>query len=52
MAPFCPKRFVHCDPKFGFRSPDGSCNNLKNPLLGASMTGQSRFVPPAYGDRK
>ena len=33
-----------------FRSIDGTCNNLENPLLGAADTPLSRLIPPQYED--
>lgn len=48
---FCP--FIQqkeCDPNDIFRSIDGSCNNLKLPLLGRSNTPYKRYLKPAYDD--
>ena len=33
-----------------FRTIDGTCNNLKNPLLGAADTPLSRLIPAQYED--
>lgn len=33
-----------------FRTIDGTCNNLLNPLLGSSGTAFKRLVPPVYED--
>ena len=33
-----------------FRSINGTCNNLENPLLGAADTPLSRLIPPQYED--
>ena len=33
-----------------YRTPDGSCNNLNQPLKGASNTPFSRLLPPNYED--
>ncbi|CAI8035665.1 Peroxidasin homolog [Geodia barretti] len=33
-----------------FRTADGTCNNLENPLLGAADTPLSRLIPPQYED--
>jgi len=33
-----------------FRSTDGTCNNLLNPLQGASNTAFKRILPPVYED--
>lgn len=42
----------HCDYQYPYRMVDGSCNNLYNPLLGKSVTPQSRILPNAYDDCK
>ncbi len=42
-----------CIPDFffcRFRTFDGSCNNLKNPIYGASMQPLLRLLPPDYAD--
>lgn len=39
-----------CNPNAYYRSPDGSCNNLKYPLWGRSRTALKRLLPPAYAD--
>ncbi|RXG61788.1 Peroxidasin-like protein, partial [Armadillidium vulgare] len=31
-----------------YRTIDGTCNNLKNPMWGASLTGFKRFLKPIY----
>uniref|UniRef100_A0A336M809 CSON013346 protein n=1 Tax=Culicoides sonorensis TaxID=179676 RepID=A0A336M809_CULSO len=31
-----------------YRSIDGTCNNMKNPLWGSSLTGFRRLLPPQY----
>ena len=33
-----------------YRSADGSCNNMKHPEWGASLTPFLRFLPPDYSD--
>ncbi|TRY75389.1 hypothetical protein TCAL_06346 [Tigriopus californicus] len=33
-----------------YRSPDGSCNNLRKPEWGASFSPSLRFLPPVYSD--
>ncbi|KAJ8316161.1 hypothetical protein KUTeg_006175 [Tegillarca granosa] len=38
----------HCNPNARYRTFDGSCNNLRNPLLGTPVQPQSRFLPPEY----
>lgn len=48
---FCP--FIQqkeCDTNDLYRSIDGSCNNLKLPLLGKSNTPYKRYLKPAYDD--
>jgi peroxidase len=37
-------------PRTKYRSFDGSCNNLRNPYLGAAMTRTGRLVVPDYHD--
>ncbi|CAC5366251.1 PXDN [Mytilus coruscus] len=51
MAPYCPIRSPVCNRNDLYRTADGSCNNILNPLWGASLTTQARFLLPAYGDR-
>ena len=41
-----------CDFQDPYRTADGSCNNLFNPLLGKSFTPQSRVIPNAYRNCK
>ncbi|XP_052106928.1 peroxidase-like protein isoform X2 [Mytilus californianus] len=50
MAPYCIDRRSVCNPNDRYRTADGSCNNLNNPLWGASITNQARFLSPTYGD--
>ena len=46
----CPVPKVSCkDSKY--RSFDGTCNNLANPLFGSHNTPYKRFLPPAYGGK-
>lgn len=49
--PFClhPPR---CNPVYPYRTADGSCNNLFNPILGKAFTPQSRILPNAYDNCK
>lgn len=46
---YCP-RVPQCNPRQRYRTIDGSCNNLANPLWGQSNTQYSRVLPPRYGD--
>lgn len=39
-------------PKNRYRSFDGSCNNLRNPVLGTPNTPYNRLLPARYGDGK
>jgi peroxidase len=39
-----------CDPTLKYRSFDGTCNNLKNPLIGSKETPFKRLLPPEYDD--
>lgn len=39
-----------CDPSERFRRPDGTCNNLQNPLFGSAGSPMLRFLPNAYDD--
>jgi len=41
-------QFIVCNSSYIYRSYDGTCNNLKYPILGAANTPYSRFLPPAY----
>lgn len=50
ISSYCPVRRVICNPGAPFRTADGTCNNLQNPLWGASITAQARFLTPTYGD--
>ncbi|KAG4075838.1 hypothetical protein HA402_003664 [Bradysia odoriphaga] len=36
--------------KSRYRTLDGTCNNLRNPLLGAANTRYGRLISPKYGD--
>ncbi|XP_071539116.1 salivary peroxidase/catechol oxidase-like [Panulirus ornatus] len=39
-----------CNASSPYRTPDGTCNNLENPLWGASFTPHRRVLPADYGD--
>ncbi|KAJ8985608.1 hypothetical protein NQ317_015101 [Molorchus minor] len=39
-------------PRSPYRSFDGSCNNLRNPVLGTPNTPYTRLLPPNYADGK
>ena len=41
---------IECDPHAKFRTIDGTCNNLRNPLWGAAGTPFRRIVAPDFGD--
>jgi hypothetical protein len=41
---------IQCKPKLPYRSLEGICNNLENPLLGSIETPHKRFLRPAYDD--
>ncbi|CAC5395141.1 PXDN [Mytilus coruscus] len=51
VAPFCAAKNVTCDPYEKYRSYDGKCNNLRNPLWGSALTAQPRFISANYGDK-
>ena len=44
--PFCDETIVDSP----FRTADGSCNNLQNPLWGKSRTQSQRVLVPNYAD--
>ena len=41
---------ITCNSTAKYRSHDGTCNNLQNPLLGSINTPYTRILSPAYGD--
>lgn len=49
---YCPYKTekIVCDPASKYRTYDGTCNNLKNPLFGAKNTPYQRLLSPAYDD--
>ena len=50
LTPKEPKPAIRCDKDAEFRTIDGTCNNLQNPLFGAANTPFGRLLFPAYGD--
>ena len=48
----CPfnQKLLECDPNEKYRSLDGTCNNLLNPLLGSIETPHKRLLKPEYED--
>ena len=49
-CPFEAPVAVLCDSSKKYRSFDGTCNNLKQPLLGSMETPHKRLLPPVYED--
>ena len=46
-------KFLQCPRKWPeYRTIDGTCNNVKNPLFGAASTALTRLVPAKYFDRE
>ncbi|XP_053406662.1 peroxidase-like [Mercenaria mercenaria] len=50
ISPFCIRRDAICDVTAKYRTIDGSCNNLQNPLWGRSNRPHLRFLKPKYMD--
>lgn len=49
----CPRlKIPKCDPRAPYRSIDGLCNNLQNPLWGSFLHAYQRFLKPEYSDGK
>ncbi|XP_064483385.1 chorion peroxidase-like [Ornithodoros turicata] len=49
--PICKKLYeVGCDPSYPYRSLDGTCNNLRHPTWGKTMSCMPRILAPAYDD--
>ncbi|CAH1644589.1 unnamed protein product [Spodoptera littoralis] len=46
---WCMIDIAPCDPN-EWRRLDGSCNNLRNPIRGATHTPTSRILPPSYDE--
>ncbi|KAJ8973693.1 hypothetical protein NQ317_013398 [Molorchus minor] len=47
----CARRPASC-PQTKYRSIDGSCNNLRNPIIGIPLTPYTRLLPPQYADAR
>ena len=48
---FCPfSSNINCNPNSKYRIIDGSCNNLKSPMIGRSTTPYKRYMTTAYDD--
>jgi hypothetical protein len=47
---YCPFKTISCNSTTRYQSFDGTCNNLKNPLLGSVNTPYKRYLSPAYDD--
>jgi len=50
-VPYCPKEdYLDCNPKYPFRSINGSCNNLIYKWWGEKESPKKRLLPPDYDD--
>ncbi|XP_064614046.1 chorion peroxidase-like [Liolophura sinensis] len=50
---FCPFRNPVCNSDEKYRTIDGSCNNIRRPLIGAAFTPMARELAPVYeNDRR
>ena len=48
---YCPySKNIACPSDTSYRTFDGTCNNLKNPLIGRAMTPFRRLMPAKYAD--
>ncbi len=49
---YCPyqNQTITCSSSNKYRSYDGTCNNLNNPLIGSINTPYTRFLPASYQD--
>lgn len=50
ISPYCRRREAICNATSKYRTIDGSCNNLNNPLWGRSNRPHRRFLKPVYMD--
>ncbi|XP_052771017.1 peroxidase-like [Mya arenaria] len=50
ISPYCIRRDAICDATARYRSIDGSCNNLNNPVWGRSNRPHRRLLKPVYKD--
>lgn len=47
---FCTAKLQDCNPLYKYRMVNGTCNNLDNPMWGASYTAMTRLLAPVYTD--